>query len=428
MGLDVLKTGLDLLSGGTDKAPGAAEGAGNGIMGKIMEFAKGKPEVAQDAVPKAQEVAREAKAERFGFFKEAIQSVLIRQAPRAMLFWDIYEAGKEAKDIFYGSEVKDEKGNIKRVKKSIDQFTLQRALMGISSLLVLVPGDWKHCITDLFANSSVFQSMVDWWPGMDGIIDIPYLQKYLDMELPVFGVKGGPLRERVKNKEPNAILLAMRIMAQDLFTGKVAFDKVKEMLGGSGVGAAAALAAGGGALALGAKALGGETPGGGLLGGLSEALGGKPKGKKLLELVKAHPEQMPTDMQKNLLALLQQMKVAESAELIKGDWNDNNDYCTVSYVYNNGIYYLEFDNDVSGTDIKVNNASGQMIANFTDWSTFNPDDDSDKIIAAMKANPSATLNPPAAPATTPVAAPASASTGNPANDNATPAAADKKAA
>ncbi len=425
MSLDLLKIGKDIISGSKEASPVAGAMPSGNLLDTIKGlFSKKNPEAVQNAI----ETSQNAKAERGGLFQEAGRSLLLRQFPRLMLAWDVYKAGEEAKNIFYGQEVKDQEGKIIRVKKPIDQETLQKGLMGISALLIIVPGEWKHSITDLFADSSIFQALVKYWPGLDGI-DLPYIEKYLDVKIPLIGLKGGNLRERILNeKEPNAIMLAMRIMAQDLFTGKVTFDSIKGLLGGSNLGAAAALAAGGGALALGAKALGGESPGG-ALGGLAEALGGKPKGKKLLELVKAHPEQMPTDMQKNLLALLKEMKVAESAELIKGDWADNNDYCTVSYIFDNGIYYLEFDNDISGTDLKINNANGQTIADFSDWSTFNASDDAQKIIAAMKTSPSPALNAPAAPATTPVVPPASASlpTNTPANDNAT-AGGDKKTA
>jgi hypothetical protein len=408
MSLDVLKQGLDIVSGG--KIPGLSESTSGGIFGKIMEAVgiKKNPETEQ----KALDTRIEAKKDRTSFFKEASRSLLMRQFPRLMVAWDLYKGIEGAKELM--ASIKD--------RRFPDQETFMKSIMGLSALLVLVPNDWKHFITDYLADSKIFQTIVNYWPGMDGVIDLPYLQKYLDKDLPLLG-KGGSLRDLIINqKDPDAVIMALRILAQDISTGVVSFSSVRDLLGGSALKTAGALALGGGAAALGYKMLtsnSSDSPEGGLLGGIKDALAGK-KGKKILELVKAHPENIPTTMQKNLLALLKQLKVEESAQLIKGDWEDNNDYCTVSYTYNNAPYYLEFDNDLSSTDIKVNNSTGQQIADITDLGNLDADDTAEKILEAMKEHPSPAAAPVAAPVVTPAPAPA--------NDNASAAPEVKKAA
>jgi len=377
--LDTLKTGYDALSGGnqTPGAPGASNEGG--ILNKLMSLVGGgkNPEVAGEAKEKNDYY----KNLREGFFGELGKSLLLRQMPRLSAIADI------------GLQLTGNKG--------VEKVPWQNEFETITALLLFVPNSWKHHITDLFASSSIFQGIVKYWPGLDGV-DLPIIGSSGALsKIPGLGLgEGGSLRERILTRQPpdpDAVIQVLRIIHQDVFvTGKTSFDKLKEMIGGPG--ALAAIAGGGGALALGVNALSGDNqngatnPGGGSamdkvknVLGLGGAAAG---GKKIIDIISANPEGEKTKMQKNLLNLLDQLGVKETATLKKGDWEGNNDYVTVQFEYNGGTYFMIFDDDVTSTDITVNNSQGAEIAKFTDWGGLDADDDAKDIIKAIQKNPS----------------------------------------
>lgn len=365
--LDIAKSLYETVSGG-NKTPGAPNEGG--VFDKLMALVSGgkNPEVAGEAKEKNDLF----KSLREGFFGELGKSLLLRQMPRLSAMTDI------------GLQLSGNKG--------AEKVPWQNEFETITALLILVPNSWKHHITDLFASSSIFQGIVKYWPGLDGV-DIPVVGPtgILAGALPGLG-EGGSLRARILEQQPpdpDAVIQVLRIIHQDVFvTGKMSFDKLKEMIGGPG--ALAAIAGGGGALAVAANALGGDsTTGGGVIDKAKEALGlGPAPGKKIIDLISANPAGERTKMQKNLLTLLDQLKVKDTATLKEGSWEGNNDYLSVQFEYNGGIYFMIFDNDVSSTDIKINNSQGTEIANFTDWSGLDADDDAKDIIKAIQKNPS----------------------------------------
>lgn len=382
--LDILKGGYEAISG---SGSGTGGSAGNGIFGKAMEMIglKKAPGLAEDAI----NTKKLFEGARSGIFGEIGKSLFVRQFPMLAAITDI------------GTQLSGQ--------KAPEVVPWQNEFETISSFLLLIPGGWKHHITDIFANSSVFRALVEYWPGLDGV-DIGGIP-LLGSLLPEAVAKGGNIRQRVLNdKDPAAVIGALRVMHQDLFvTGKVSFDKIKDLLGGSNLGAAAAALSGAAALAAGAKALEGG-PGGGSGGAtaveaVAAAAAGKGalKGKNLLELQKKNPEIQVTTMQKKVMELLGALNVLDSAVLIKGEWAGNNDEVTVGYTYNNGIYFMTFDEDLFSSDISVRNSKGVQIYESTDKFGLDAESNAEEITEAMKGNPSET-SAPATPSPTPVAA------------------------
>lgn len=391
--LDILKSGWEALSG---SGSGKTEGKGllGGIFGKIMEtVGLKKPEIAAEA----HEARESAENERAGLFQEIGKSLFLRQFPRLAAITDL---GKQ----FTGN-------------KAAEVVPWQNEFETISALLLIIPGEWKHFITDFFANSTIFRTLVEYWPGLDGV-DIPLIGQYLPESI----ASGGNIRQRIlSNGDPSAVIGALRVMHQDLFvTGKVSFDQVKELLGGSSLGAAAAVLGGGAALTAGARAL--EGAGSENAPGAAAGPGGSPKesaivesvraaaagkgnlrSKKLLDMQKQHPEKQATTMQTKLLELLKSLNVLDSAVVVNGEWFDNNDEVTVGYLFDNGVYLLTYDEDIASADISVRNSQGITIYKETDYWGLNAASNASAITAAMRQNPSET---PAAPS-------------SPANDNAT---------
>jgi len=369
---------LDILKGGYEMLTGSGKSdSGGGLFDSITSKFGGNSEAAKEAG----EVKESAEKDRASVWGEVGRSMFLRQFPRLSVLKDLTKLG--------GS-------------KDPEVVPWQHEFEAITALLVLVPNKWKHVITDFFADSTIFQKLVEYWPGLDGI-NLPIIGKdgFMSKNLPILG-KGGSLRDRIlQEKDPDAVVEAIRIMHQDIFvTGKVTFDWVREKLGLGG--AIATLAGGAGAVALGSKLLDGDS-GGGIIDkgkemlGLGNTPGGK--GKKIIDLVKAHPEAKQTTMQGHLISLMQDLNVLDSAEIVKGKWEGNNDEVTASFIYDNAKYFIVFDDDdvPPRTNITVNTSDGKQIAKFRDWGSFDSKDDAKDIIKAIQKNPAPQL-PAAAPA------------------------------
>lgn len=350
--LETIKTAYDLLT-----KSGSSDGKSQekGFFGKLLDIFKSNPE----AIKQAESIKENAQNERLSFFSEVGRSIFLRQFPRLAQLQDL---GKLTEN------------------NEPEAVPWQHEFEAITALLLFVPNSFKKYITDFFAESTTFQTLVKNWPGLDGV-DLPIIGNtgLMSKDLPILG-KGGSLRERIlQQKDPDAVIQALRIMHQDIFvTGKVAFNWIQEKLGTE---RAIATAAGTvGAVTLGTKILGGES--GNLVDQAKEAigLGGS---KKLKDVLAATVSESKTTMQNNILKLLEKLKVTESAEIVKGDWSGNNDYITLSFNYNGKKFFMEFDNDPSSTDIRINNANGNEILNFTDWGNFNTDDNITKIQQAL---------------------------------------------
>jgi hypothetical protein len=335
--LDIFKGGLDLLTskGKTDNPDQ------KGIAGQILDLVN---PLSKDGKETA-ELREKFRDIRTGIFGEAVKTILLSKAPSLAATLDVGMAvtGNMTKEV----------------------VPWQHEFEVISALLLLpLPEGFKHMITDFFANSEIFQSIVNHFPLLDDEI-----------------------KQGVKEKDPNAVIKALRYMHQLIVVdGKVGYEAIKGLFNGN-PGDALKLGAVGGGLLAGSKLLDGSgSSGGGMIDKIKETFsGGTPeKGKKLTDLIKSHAEKRETAMQTNLLALLRELNVLESAEIIKGKWANNNDEVTISFIYNQKKYFLIFDDDNVKTKLTLKAENGTQLADFNDWGGFDVKDSAKTIRQAIK--------------------------------------------
>lgn len=374
---------IEMLGTGAGYLGGKGLEAGGGLIDKIKSLASGvaDPEKRQDLLDKTKNSVEKANKARAGFWGQLGESLLSRQSPNIAAALDIFDLATDAPETHKGQNIIE-------------------GLTGALTLLShIIPPEYLRIVTDRFANNSVFQWLVEKWPGLDGI-DIPIL-KDIPGVASLIG-EGGKIRQKIlQEKDPTAVIMALRVMHQDVITGAVTYQTLKDM-SGSSILAGGGVAAGIVGMIFGSQITGGAegAPGtgeaaagaAGLLDKAKDALGIPPSkaggGTKIMDLVKQNPHLERTKMQKNLVSLVQALKIEDSARLVKGSWAGNNDYCTISFVYDNGFYYMHFDDDVTGTDIKINNSKGVEILNMTDHFGFSAESDAKDIIEAIQKNPS----------------------------------------
>jgi hypothetical protein len=199
-GLDLLKIGSSLLGGEKPQmAPRQQSEDGGGMMDKLKGLlGSGKN---PEALNSANEIKNEAQAERRGFFGEFLNSFLVRQFPSASKVLDI------------GATVGGWTGMVER-KEEI--YPLQHEFEFATAMTMFVPDGWLSTVTDPLADSEIFQKIVEFWPMASGV------------DLPLIGNE--PLEDRVRAKDPDAVIEAIRVIHQDLMTGKVSWDAVSGML------------------------------------------------------------------------------------------------------------------------------------------------------------------------------------------------------
>lgn len=199
-GFDLLKIGSSLLGGGDKpELPQRQQSEGGSITDKLKSMVGGGKD--PEALNSANEIQNESQAERRGFFGEFLNSFLVRQFPNASKVLDI------------GAAVGGATGMIER-KEEI--YPLQHEFETVTALTMFVPDSWLSTVTDPLADSEIFQKIVEFWPMASGV------------DLPVIGNE--PLEDRVRAKDPDAVVEAIRIIHQDFMTGKVSWDAVSGML------------------------------------------------------------------------------------------------------------------------------------------------------------------------------------------------------
>jgi hypothetical protein len=83
-------------------------------------------------------------------------------------------------------------------KQDVESFAWQNEFESLTALTMLVPDYLLKYITNPFANSAVFLQIVEEWPA------------------------AGELAQKIrKDKDPDDVVDAMRLIHQDLVTGKV---------------------------------------------------------------------------------------------------------------------------------------------------------------------------------------------------------------
>src|SRR5690606_25384802 len=128
-------------------------------------------------------------------------SFLVRQFPNASKILDV------------GMGIGGATGMIER-KEEI--YPLQHEFETVTALTIIVPDSWLSTVTDPLADSEIFQKIVEYWPMASGV------------DLPIIGNE--PLTDRVKQKDPDAVVEVIRIIHQDFMTGKVSWDTVSGFL------------------------------------------------------------------------------------------------------------------------------------------------------------------------------------------------------
>lgn len=340
--LDIFKGGFDLLSNAGKSNPSSS--GEKGIAGQILDLVN---PLSKDGKETA-ELREKFRDIRTGVFGEAIKTLLLSKAPNLAAGLDIGMAAT---------------GNM-----TAEVVPWQHEFEIISSLLLLpLPEGFKHMLTDIFANSEAFQTVIANFPLLDDEI-----------------------KQGVKDREPNAVIKALRFIHQLVIVdGKVGFDAIKGLFSGNPADLLKIGAIGGGLLA-GKKLLdsssNNNSSGGGIMNTLKETFSGSgaDRGKKLSDLIKSSADSRETTMQGNLIKLLKELNVFESAELVKGKWANNNDKVTIAFIYNQKKYFLIFDDDVTKTDLTIKAENGTQLADFSDWGNFDTRDTADKIRQALK--------------------------------------------
>lgn len=265
----------------------------------------------------AEKTGAEGQKERSSLFGEVWESFLNRFFPNVSKILDL------------GSAAGLKEGDIEAVP-------WQNEFETITALSLFVPDFILHYITDPFAESDKFLTLVEYWP--------------------LLGKETADLIR--KDKNPDDVVNAIRVMHQDMVTGKVGLEQIKEWLA-AGV---AALAA---------------STGIDKIPVLKDIL---PKGsQKITELFEKTPAAELTTLQKNIVSLLKSLKVIDTAVIAPGapDWKGNNDYIQVDFEYNQKKYSLMLDNDSSGWDIIVYREDKTEVYNGSDYGTGDLDVEED---------------------------------------------------
>jgi hypothetical protein len=147
----------------------------------------------------AEKVQETAEAERAGIFTEAISSVLVRYFP------------KLSKITTLASAAMDKVGIRKRNPESHEW---QNEIDNFTALTLFIPDRILKNATDLFVKSEYFLKLIEFWPGMPkNMIDEIKKEKY----------------------DPDFVINILRVISQDISTGKVAADKVAGLFGANGL-------------------------------------------------------------------------------------------------------------------------------------------------------------------------------------------------
>lgn len=190
-----------------------------GSVAGVVDFLKpkdkkdaGKPEAGQSdnmitsflkkigIVKETEKIQETAEKERAGIFTEAFSSILVRYFPTLSKVTSLASAGLDAAGIR---------------KRAPEAHAWQNEIDNFTAMTLLVPDSLLKKATDIFVTSEYFMKLIEWWPAMP--------QSMID---------------DLKNKDtydPDSAINALRVIAQDISTGKVAADKVAGLFGADGL-------------------------------------------------------------------------------------------------------------------------------------------------------------------------------------------------
>lgn len=138
---------------------------------------------------KSKDEAEKFKGERSGLFGEVWESYLARSFPNVSKFMDL------------GS-------TFHFFKKDSEVLAWQNEFESITALTLLIPDFLLRVVTDPIANSETFMTVLKHWP-----------------------VKGEEFAAKIeKDKNPDDVVSALRLINQDLTTSKVAYDDIRGWL------------------------------------------------------------------------------------------------------------------------------------------------------------------------------------------------------
>ncbi len=197
--LDILKTAggvasvIDFLKPGEKKSDGkTAEGQSDNMITAFLKKI--------GLLKETEKIQENAEKERAGIFTEAISSVLVRYFPTLSKITTLASAGLDATGVR---------------KRSPEAHEWQNEIDNFTAATLFVPDSMLKNATDLFVNSEYFMKLLDWWPAMPK-----------------------SMVDDLKNKDtydPDNVINALRVIHQDISTGKVAADKVAGLFGANGL-------------------------------------------------------------------------------------------------------------------------------------------------------------------------------------------------
>ena len=182
--MDTLKTVGSFIGIGEKK-----EGTGNFLIDIIKKLGGEK---------ETKEVIEKAKEERAGVFTETISSVLTRYFPLLSKITTVASLGLEKVGLR---------------KRSPEAHSFQNELDNFLAFTIFIDDDFLVLATDPLVKSGTFLKVVEEWPQMP--------KKMID-------------KIKMANYDPDDVINVLRVMSQDISTGKVVADKLTTaLLGGT---------------------------------------------------------------------------------------------------------------------------------------------------------------------------------------------------
>ncbi len=192
--MDYIKTAGAFLgmTGSPEKgADGKKKESGSGSM--ILDFIK---KMGGKESKEADDVKETAEKERAGIFSEVASSVLTRTFPSVSKITTLISAGLQATGVR---------------ERAPEAHALQNEIDNILAFTMFVPDSILKIFTDKLVNSEMFMKLLSYWPklGESRLKELEDKEKY----------------------DPDTVIDILRIISQDISTGKVSYDKIMAGIG-----------------------------------------------------------------------------------------------------------------------------------------------------------------------------------------------------
>jgi hypothetical protein len=184
--MGLLESGIQMFSsflGKKGETPSSSPATGNPFFDMLLNMKNGEKAKA------ATEIKENAEKSRESLFGEVWESVLARYFPNV-------------------SKLMDLASMVGITQKDPEAVPWQNEFENITALTLFIPDSFLHHITDWFANSETFLKILENWP-----------------------IHGKAMADKIRQgKDPDDVINALRMMHQDMITGKVSFDKVRSAI------------------------------------------------------------------------------------------------------------------------------------------------------------------------------------------------------